>query len=167
MMTNEQMIFFFLVLCFLEFIYFLMKRQYVYSYFYLLGCFINILLVVFLQFLLLIPKPKVDIHLFHMKIIQDNFSWEELGMPSLFVSILFYSLFYLFFFYPTSFVFLFFFIFVFCFCCYFYWIKEHSLFQCFVGGIIGLLFAYFFYFIAKEKRKGEIKENKMNELILI
>jgi membrane-associated phospholipid phosphatase len=144
-----------------------MKKQPIYSFFYLLGILINILFNYLLKYIFLIPKPFIDIHLFHLKIIQNNYSWEELGMPSLFSTLLFYSFVYFYLIYPSSWINILFLFFIICGLYFFYKIKQHSFLQIFLGSIIGILFSFLFIFFSKYFLKGELKENKQHELILI
>jgi len=151
----------------LEYIYLCMKNQYTYSFFYLLGILINILFNYLLKYIFIIPKPYIDTSLFHLKIIQNNYSWEELGMPSLFSTLSFYSFLYFYFIYPSSWINILFLFFITCGLYFFYKIKQHSFLQIFLGCIIGIGFSFLFVFFSKYFLKGELKENKEHELILI
>jgi len=150
-----------------EYIYFVMKKQYIYSFFYLLGILINILLNYLLKYIFLIPKPFIDISLFHLKVIQNNYSWEELGMPSLFSTLVFYSFVYFYLIYPFSWINIFFLFFITSGLCFFYLIKQHSFLQLLLGSIIGISISFLFVFFSKQFLKGELKENNKHELILI
>lgn len=151
----------------LEYIYFFMKKQYIYSFFYLLGILINIIFNYLLKYLFLTPKPFIDISLFHLKIIQNNYSWEELGMPSLFSTLLFYSFVYFYLIYPYSWINVLFLFFITFGLYFFYKIKQHSFLQLLLGSIIGICFSFLFIFFSKYFLKGELKETKKYELFNI
>jgi len=150
----------------LEYIYFFMKNQYIYSYFYLLGILINILFNYLLKYIFLIPKPFIDTSLFHLKLIQNNYSWDELGFPSLFSTLAFYSFIYFYLIYSNSWINIVFVFFIIIGLFYFYKIKQHSIFQIFVGSIIGISSSFLFIFLSKYFLKGELKHNNKHELII-
>ena len=143
-----------------------MKKKYKYGLFYILGLLFNLLLNFFIKLFVFLPKPYLDTYVFHMKIIQENYSMFELGMPSLFSTILFYSFGYFYFLYPYSWGILFFFYFIIYTLYLFYMKKEFTLLQMFVGIIIGCVTSYLTYFFCKTKIKGQINENKKHELII-
>ena len=151
----------------IEYIYLCMKKQYIYSFFYLLGILINILFNYLLKYIFLIPKPFIDTSLFHLKIIQNNYSCDELGMPSLFSTLVFYSFIFFYFIYPFSWINILFLFYITGGLYFFYKIKQHSFLQIFLGCIIGIGFSFLFIYFSKYFLKGELKENKEHELILI
>jgi len=132
-----------------------------------LGILINIFFNYLLKYIFLLPKPFIELSLFHLKIIQNNYSWDELGMPSLFSTLLFYSFFYFYLIYSDSWINILFLFFIFIGLSFFYWIKQHSLLQILLGCILGIVFGFLFVFLSKYYLKGEMKENKKHELILI
>lgn len=150
----------------IEYIYLCMKKQYIYSFFYLLGILINILFNYLLKYIFLIPKPFIDTSLFHLKIIQNKYSWEELGLPSLFSTLVCYSFIYFYLIYSDSWINILFVFFILLGLYYFYFIKEHSIFQILLGSIIGICFSFLFIFFSKYFLKGELKNNNKHELIL-
>jgi hypothetical protein len=102
-----------------------------------------------------------------LKVIQNNYSWDELGMPSLFSTLVFYSFVYFYLIYPSSWINIFFLFFIISGLTYFYIIKQHSFLQLLLGCIIGIGFSFLFIFFSKQFLKGELKENKKHELILV
>ena len=150
-----------------EYLYFVMKKQYIYSCFYLLGILINILFNYLLKYIFLIPKPYIDINIFHLKIIQNNYKLEELGMPSLYFTLLFYSFTYFYLIYYTSWINYIFILFLIYVIFIFFAVKQASILQILFGSIIGICFAFLFIFYSKYFLKGKVKENKKHELILV
>ena len=98
------------------------------------------------------------------KIIQNNYSWEELGLPSLFSTLLFYSFFYFYLIYSYSWINILFLFFIIIGLYFFYKIKQHSFLQICLGCIIGICFSFLFIFFSKYFLKGELKENNKCEL---
>ena len=151
----------------IEFIFLIIKNQYIYSLFYMLGIFINILFNYLLKYILLIPKPNIDSSIFNLKLIQNNFSYDELGMPSLFSTLLIYSFVYFYIIYSNWWINILFLLFISIMYYYFYIIKQATILQLLVGFVIGIGTGILFIKLSKNYLKGEEKENNKNELILI
>jgi len=147
-------------------LYFFMKKKYKYGLFYICGLLFNFLLNFFIKLFVLLPKPYLDTYVFHMKIIQENYSMFELGMPSLFSTLLFYSFGYFYFLFPRSWILNFFGCYLFFTLYLFYMRKQFTLLQMIVGIVIGFVTSYFTYYFCKKEIKGEINENKKHELII-
>jgi len=150
-----------------EFLYFVMKKKYKYAMFYIIGILFNFIFNYFIKFFILLPKPNIDYYIFRMKIIQENYSIFELGMPSLFSTIIFYSIGFFYFLYPSSWILIFFTCFIFYTLYLFFINKQFTLFQMFIGFIIGIITSFLSYFFCNKLIKGELKENNKHELILI
>ena len=143
-----------------------MKKKYKYGIFYIIGVLFNVILNYFIKFFILLPKPNIDYYIFRMKVIQENYSIFELGMPSLFSTLIFYSFGYFYFLYPSSWILIIYTCFLFYTLYLFYINKQFTLFQMFVGFIIGIITSFLSYYFCKKLLKGELTENKKNELII-
>ena len=150
----------------IELLYFFMKKKYKYGIFYIIGVLFNVILNYFIKFFILLPKPNIDYYIFRMKVIQENYSIFELGMPSLFSTLIFYSFGYFYFLYPSSWILIIYTCFLFYTLYLFYINKQFTLFQMFVGFIIGIITSFLSYYFCKKLLKGELTENKKNELII-
>ena len=143
-----------------------MKKKYKYGIFYIIGILFNVILNYFIKFFILLPKPNIDYYIFRMKVIQENYSIFELGMPSLFSTLIFYSFGYFYFLYPSSWILVIYTCFLFYTLYLFYINKQFTLFQMFVGFIIGIITSFLSYYFCKKLLKGELTENKKNELMI-
>lgn len=150
----------------IELLYFFMKKKYKYGIFYIIGILFNVILNYFIKFFILLPKPNIDYYIFRMKVIQENYSIFELGMPSLFSTLIFYSFGYFYFLYPSSWILIIYTCFLFYTLYLFYINKQFTLFQMFVGFIIGIITSFLSYYFCKKLLKGELTENKKNELMI-
>jgi len=150
----------------IELLYFFMKKKYKYGIFYIIGILFNVILNYFIKFFILLPKPNIDYYIFRMKVIQENYSIFELGMPSLFSTLIFYSFGYFYFLYPSSWILVIYTCFLFYTLYLFYINKQFTLFQMFVGFIIGIITSFLSYYFCKKLLKGELTENKKNELMI-
>jgi hypothetical protein len=143
-----------------------MKKKYKYGIFYIIGILFNVILNYFIKFFILLPKPNIEYYIFRMKVIQENYSIFELGMPSLFSTLIFYSFGYFYFLYPSSWILIIYTCFLFYTLYLFYINKQFTVFQMFVGFIIGITTSFLSYYFCKKLIKGELTENKKNELMI-
>jgi len=147
----------------------LLRSKEIYFNYYVLACFLNILLNYFLKGLIQEPRPSVDKKTFdlalkHMKSknYRNAFSHDVFGMPSGHTQSVIFS---------SAFVFLvlkheswmtFFFYIIISFITMAQRIqyKFHTVNQVIAGGLVGILFAYLVYYFASQKSKGILKEKE-------
>jgi membrane-associated phospholipid phosphatase len=148
---------------------FLLRSKEIYFYYYVIASFINILLNHFLKILIQEPRPSVDKKTFdlalkHMKSknYRNSISYDVFGMPSGHTqSVLFSSTFvYLVLKHESWMTFFFYAVISLITMAQRIQYKFHTLNQVIVGGIIGTVFAYLVYYLASQKRKGELKEKE-------
>ena len=131
-------------------------------FFYCLGFLINSLLNIFLKLAIKQPRPSENERLFYLKLNNGyNIEFNKYGMPSGHAQSVLYSLVFIYFASNYNKKITLLYLLISLITCY---QREeymyHTIFQVFIGIIIGLLVGYLFYMLSKHKIKGIMKTKK-------
>lgn len=142
------------------------KRTIVFNY-YIIGYFFNIILNIFLKWIIKEPRPTESKEL--INILKNNnkyIHFDKYGMPSGHAELVFYSTFFIYILTNNIYYF------IFCLIISFITIyqrvetKSHSVLQVFVGSIIGIIMAYLFFHFSEKKIKGILKHKKDDNVLV-
>ena len=145
-------------------IFFLWEKQKLLFY-YIVGYFINILLNIILKGIIKEPRPTEDMRLFLVAlstkktyIYKNGIPFEIFGMPSGHSQSCMYSTIFIYFALKKQKILFFYLLISFIIMMQRSVDNYHTILQIFIGGIIGSLFGYFMYRLARENIKGFIQE---------
>jgi len=136
-------------------------------FYYTLGIFINTILNLILKSIFQQPRPSDDIQKFYLALnhgkkflFKDGIPYDIFGMPSGHAQSALYSTVFIYLSLRQNNLLYFYSLFSLLIITQRVVFKYHTIFQVIVGAVVGSVFSYFVYYLAREKIKGHIREKK-------
>jgi len=137
------------------------------SIFYFVGLILNSIINISLKGFFQQARPSDDAKLLKIAlkngqqtIFKNGIPYNIFGMPSGHAQCVFYTTFFILFALKNKYIFIAYFLFSLLTCFQRVYYNYHTVFQVFVGAIIGSMFAYFIYYMARQKIMGKLLPRK-------
>jgi len=146
---------------------YLLRNKHSLLMYYLYGSFLNAVLNIILKGLIKQPRPTEDPDLFKIALKHSNrikfvngFPYDIFGMPSGHAQSAFYSIFFIYLVFDNSYVTSFYLLIGFIILYQRVAFNHHTILQVIVGIIVGLLFAFFIYYMSQRHLTGKLTPKK-------